>query len=69
MLLHLDLVNTNITIASLLQDAILIHVREEDEEKEEDEHHACHRKMLATRRGLTQQLNAASTHGQCEVEV
>ncbi len=55
--LHLDLVNTNITIASLLQDAILIHVREEDE------HHACHLKMLATRRGLTQQLNAASILG------
>jgi len=45
--------------ADLLQNAILVHTKEENVEKEEDEHYAYHIKMLATRKGLTQQLTAA----------
>ena len=56
---HLEKINTDIAIAELLQNAILVHLKQEDEEKEEDEHHNYHRKMLATRKGLTQQLTAA----------
>ncbi len=56
---HLEKIKENISIAELLQNAILVHIKEENIEKEEDEHHANHCKMLATRKGLTQQLTAA----------
>ncbi len=59
---HLEKINADISIAELLQNAILAHIKEEDEAKEEDEYHAYHQKMLATRKGLTQQLVAACSH-------
>ena len=61
---QLEKINTDISIADLLQDTILAHVKEKDEEKEEDEHHSHHRNMLATRKELTQQLTAARVHEQ-----
>ena len=56
---HFEKIEANISIAELIQNAILVHVKEENEEKEEDDHHVHHRIMLATRKGLTAQLNAA----------
>ena len=64
---HLEKINTDIAIAELLQNAILVHLKQEDEEKEEDEHHNYHRKMLATRKGLTQQLTAADVRQQSDL--
>ena len=61
---HLEKIEANISIAELIQNAILVHVKEENEEKEEDDHYVHHRIMLATRKGLTAQLNAASVREQ-----
>ncbi len=61
---HLEKIEANISIAGLLQNAILLHVKEEHEEKEENEYHEHHRMMLATRKGLTAQLNATRVHEQ-----
>ncbi len=61
---HLKKIEANISIAGLLQNAILLHVKEEHEEKEENEYHEHHRMMLATRKGLTIQLNATRVHEQ-----
>ena len=56
---HLEKINSDISIAELLQNAILAHIKEEDQEKEEDDYLSHHQKMLATRKGLTRQLVAA----------
>ena len=61
---HLEKIEANISIAELIQNAILVHVKEENEEKEEDDHYVHHRIMLATRKGLTAQLNAARVREQ-----
>ena len=61
---HLEKIKADISVAELLQDAILSHLKEEEEEKEEDEHHVHHRKMLATRKGLSNQLTAAHVYEQ-----
>ena len=64
---HLEKINTDIAIAELLQNAILVHLKQEDEEKEDEEHHNYHRKMLATRKGLTQQFTAADLRQQSDL--
>ena len=56
---HFEKINSDIAIAELLQNAILGRLKRGDEEKEENEHHNYHCKMLATRKGLAQQLTAA----------
>ena len=58
---HLEKI-TDISIAELLQNAILAHIKEEDQEKEEDDYLFYHQKMLATRKRLTRQLVAARSH-------
>ena len=64
---HLEKIKANISVAEILQDAILSHLKKEDEEKEEDDHHAHHCRMLATRMGLSHLLTAARVYGQCEL--
>ena len=56
---HFEKINSDIAIAELLQNAILGRLKRGDEKKEENEHHNYHCNMLATRKGLTQQLTAA----------
>jgi len=60
---HVEKIEANISIAELLQNAILFYVKEEDEEREDD-HHLHNQRMLATLKGLNQQLNAARVHEQ-----
>ena len=59
---HLEKINADISIAELLQNAILAHIKEEDQEKEEDDYLSYHKKMLATRKGFIRQLVAARSH-------
>ena len=61
---HFEKINSDIAIAEILQNAILWRLKRGDEEKEENEHHSYHWKMLATRKGLVQQLTAADVHQQ-----
>ena len=63
---HLDKINTSIAIADLLQNAILARLKWGDE-KQENEHHSYHCKMLATRKGLLQQLTATDVHRQSDM--
>ena len=59
---HLEKIKADISIAKLLQNAILAHIKEEDQEKEEDDYLCYHHKMLAIRKDLTRQLVAARSH-------
>ena len=59
---HLEKINADISIAELLQNAILAHIKEEDQEKEDDDYLSYHQKMLATRKGLTRQFVAGRSH-------
>ncbi len=56
---HLEKIKANISIAELLQNAILSHLKEDEEMATEDEYHTEHCRMLAIRKGLSDQLSAA----------
>ncbi len=56
---HLEKIKANISIAELLQNAILSHLKEDEEMATKDEYHTEHCRMLAIRKGLSDQLSAA----------
>ena len=59
---HLEKINADISIAELLQNAILAHIKEEDHEKEEDDYLSYHQNKLVYRKGLSRLLVAARSH-------